>query len=493
MFDLRNKYTFYWLLIAFVLILLFSDILFSYFSQDDFFHFRAVMTKNFSDIPSFFISMQTEYAFYRPLSRETFNLIMYNIFGLNPLPFHLVNFALILTNISLLFLLVKRVIKNTAAPFLASFIYSVSSIHSIELYYLGSVQTLLATTLILLSVICYISFHSTKKFRFYFLTLLTFILALTSHETAIVLPGILFFTCIFLQREFRSILNKDQIFQLLPFLLIGVIYLAGTSLFSGMPSQKVYQPVFAPKSILNSLSWYTLWSFGLSEIFADFIGSKFSINPSLMKYYGQYTIFSLFSFITLLLALLFIIFKIKKKIFEYKPLLFFGISYLAALSPFMLFPQHKSSYYLSLSTAFFSAALACIISSGWKFNRTKVAAILFLLVFTALSYQTVKLNHLTYWAAKRAPAAKHLLSEIKKAHPSPAKGTIFYIKDDPDYPFIAKEWGTSSKQAFYILSGADAFKLIYGDSTINVYFEGIGISRDADLTKAIQYTAKFPY
>lgn len=490
MFNLLSKPAFYWSLIFLILLLFFSDILLSYFSQDDFFHLRAIMTKNFENIPSFFLSMQSEYAFYRPLSRETFNLIMYKVFGLSPLPFHIINFILILSNTFLVFIIIDRVVKNKAASYLASLVYALSSIHSIELFYLASVQTLLASFFMLLGITSYLAFQLKGNLSFYLLTVLTFILGLVSHETTVVLPGIIFFMTLL----FKNKKDRKLVLQLIPFLLIGIIYLIGTSLFSSMPSQKVYQPVFSLKSVLNSLSWYTLWSFGLSEIFADFIGPKFNISPTLIRFYGQYTYMSASFFVSLLLILTFLCFRLIRAKIDCRPLFFFGISFVIALSPFLFFPQHKSSYYLTFSTVWFSSLLAFILASGWKASKVaKFLVAIFLIIFAILSYQTIQLNHLTYWAAKRAPAAQYLLSDIKKIYPNPDKGAVFYIKDDPEYPFIAKEWGSSSKQTFYILSGSDALKLLYRDPTIKVYFEGVGEPPGVDLGQAILYTAKFPY
>lgn len=495
MFNLRSKFTFVWPVIIFLTLLFFSDILFRFFSQDDFFHLRAIMAKDFSSIPSFFMSMQEEYAFYRPLSRETYNLIMYKTFGLNPLPFHIINFGLILTNIFLVYKVVGTIVKKNTVPVLAALLYAISSIHSIELFYLASVQTLLATFFMLLGINFYLTFRVKGELIFFLLTLLAFILGLTSHETAIVLPGILFFAAFAFRKKRENILDRKIVFRFMLFLVVGIVYLLGTSLLSGMPTQKVYQPIFSIKSMLNSLSWYTLWSFGLSEIFADFIGPKFAINPNLMKFYGQYTFFSISAFSFLLSILVFLCFQLRRIQINFRPLILFGVSFIIALSPFLFFPQHKSSYYLTFSTVWFSSALAFILAMGWEISKvTKVLVVLFLVFFTTLSYQTIKLNHLTFWAAKRAPAAQYILSDIEKAYPSPNKGTIFYIKDDPEYPFIAKEWGSSSKQAFYILSGSDALKLLYRDPTISIYFEGMDtLPAGIDQTKIISYTARFPF
>ena len=107
--------------------------------------------------------------------------------------------------------------------------------------------------------------------------------------------------------------------------------------------------------------------------------------------------------------------------------------------------------------------------------------------------ETSDINKITYWAAKRSKSAEYLVTDLKNKFPNPPKGAVFYIKDDPDYPFISKEWGSSSKQAFYILSGSDAFKLIYKDSSIKVYYQANDPEFKESEVKFIPYIAKFPY
>src|SRR3990167_3396555 len=129
----------------------------AYFSQDDFFHLNAVFDKRLNDIPLFFLSRQEGYAFYRPLSRETYNLLMYKAFGLQPLPFHLVNLSLISIIGLLTFLLIKKILNNQTVSWFSLIIFSISSIHNTELYYLSSVQLLFATTLICASLLMYLN------------------------------------------------------------------------------------------------------------------------------------------------------------------------------------------------------------------------------------------------------------------------------------------------------------------------------------------------
>src|SRR2546430_2497533 len=94
----------------------------SYFSQDDFFHLNEISEKRYLDIPTFFIFRQTSFGFYRPLSRETFNLLMLKTFGLNPLPFHLVNLGLILSISFLVFLISKRIFNSQLISVLSTII-----------------------------------------------------------------------------------------------------------------------------------------------------------------------------------------------------------------------------------------------------------------------------------------------------------------------------------------------------------------------------------
>lgn len=476
-----------------LVVLFFWHTLFSYFSQDDFFHLRVVMDKEYEDIPSFFISLQKEYAFYRPLSRETLNLFMYRSFGLNPLPFHVVNLLLIMMNMVLVFLLAKKLTRNSTASYLAVLLYSINSIHSIEMYYLASVQTLIATLFILLSILFYLSASSSKK---YLLSLLFFVLGLFSHEISIVLIGIIFFLELTVKNT--KIWNKQLVKRLLPFVVIGIFYLANTSLFNRLPEQQVYQPVLSIKSMVNTLSWYTLWLMGVPEFVIDFIGPKLAIDPTLMKWYGSFLKVFLPVFLFSGMSFIFLVFRLRNKLLKDKLIWFILISYFISLSPFLFFPQHKSSYYLTLAACWFALLVALLLSRAWEKQLIpKILAVIIVAAFFIVSYQTTNLNKQTYWAAKRANAASFLMADIKQSYPSVGRGSIFYVKNDPNYPFIAKEWGGSSKQAFYILSGSDAFKLLFKDPTIEVYFEDIeSLPLTIDITednKVIKYTAKFPY
>lgn len=488
-------------ILAVVLSLIFLDPFNSYFSQDDFFHLRQVMDKTLTDIPSIFApSNELGYAFYRPISREFYNFIMYKIFGLSSLPFHIVNILLILINGFLLYKLVILLMKNTKAALIACILYLFNAIHSVELYYLSSVQTLLATTFTLFALIFFKQYLKYRKKIFNIYSLLFFALALSSHESAIVfVPLVVVFNYLAFQGKLQ-IFNlwkfaKNQLLILLPFLIIVLFRMIIYLFFTGLPEDDVYKPSINIKNMINILSWYIIWSFNFPEILVDFVGSKFALNPNFLRWYGEYIKIT-FSLLTLLILILFsLCIKYRKKLFKDSNFLFFIAAYIIAISPFLMFPNHKFVYYLSLPSIFFSAILGAVLACvPYKNIIKKVFLILFISAFIFTSWQTTKLNKMTYWAAKRAEAARFILSDVKRIYPHPNLGSQFYIKNDPEYPFIAKEWGTSSNQAFFILSGSDAFQLLYRDPTIKVYYENVDNLFEVNKSEPLlPYVAKFPY
>lgn len=471
-----------------------SDSLFSYFSQDDFFHLRSIMDKSFSNIPSFFMSERKEYAFYRPLSRETYNLVMYQLFGLNSLVFHLVNFALIILNGWLIFKFCKLLINKLMINLIALVLYFFSAVHNIELYYLASFQTLISTTFVLSGLVCYLNYlkRGIKKFRFF--SILFFVLGIASHESAAVFVILAILLELFGAGAKKIKLNSILI-NIAPFLIILVfrflLHLTG----SPIDGQISYQPVFNIKNITNTFAWYTLWSFGMPEMLTDFATLTLDFNPNLFKFYSYYTSSVFPLFLLIILSLILIGISLFKSTWRNKNIWFLAFGYIASLSPFLFFPGHKFVYYLTLPILFFSIFLGSLLGKYWHLGIThKFLILTFITAFMVISYQTINLNKITYWAAKRAASARYLINDLQRKHPEVAKETIFYIKDDPDYPFISKEWGTSSKQAFFILSGSDAFKLLYKDPSIKAYYESVtGPPKETNTDKLIIYEPTFPY
>ena len=108
-----------------------------------------------------------------------------------------------------------------------------------------------------------------------------------------------------------------------------------------------------------------------------------------------------------------------------------------------------------------------------------------------LSATSTILQRTTYWAAERGRFAEQLIKQVITAYPTLPKGSIIYFENDPNYPFVATDWGSSSKQASLILNNADALRLVYKDPTLEVYYEDLDkLPGDYSKDKIHNITAK---
>lgn len=487
-----------WLVLILSTFAIFNDSLNSFFSQDDFFHLRQIMNLPINELPQIFIPKYTlEQTFYRPISRELFNFIIFNLFGLNALVFHLINYFLILINGMLLFVFLKKLTKEKFIAALSLIIYLISAVHSIELYYLASVQTLMSTTFVILTLLTFLNFLETKKWHNWFLSFICAVFAVGAHESSIVLIGMMACLYVYYKRKLfikNWMLNlKKMIVVLFPFTFIVFARLWIHFNILGLPQQEVYKPVLSVSSITNSFVWFTLWHFGFPEMMTDFMTLTLHVNPNLFRWYADYIKVLIVCFVSMMIILGFIAVKFRRQILKAPILVLLILFYIISLSPFLFFPSHKFVYYLTLSTIWFSALIAFCLnllfkSRGIKFKFLGAA---FIILFAILSVNTIQLNKITHWSAKRASAAEFLLKDIKLKYPSVERNTTFIFLKDPNYPNISPEWGSSSKQAFYILSGSDGLQLMYHDSSIKALYEDINRLKANE--KSIIYPAKFPY
>ena len=139
--------------------ILYHPALKTFFSQDDFFHFRVSQTDGtlggFLSLFGFHSFEERKIAFYRPITRELpFNL-SYAFFGLNPAPLRILSFLLLFANTYMVYLLIAKLFKNKTIGFFTSLFFATTS-NTAALYYLaGGIQTIGATFFILLTLLLF--------------------------------------------------------------------------------------------------------------------------------------------------------------------------------------------------------------------------------------------------------------------------------------------------------------------------------------------------
>lgn len=469
---------------AFVLILYFP-VFGVYFSQDDFFHFKASQTNGtigaFVKLFGFSSFEERGYAFYRPIFREGLHNIYYLLFGLNHLPMRVLLLLFHLVNIVFVYLLTKKIFRKSMLSLFTAFFFGISSAHVGTLYYLaGGMEVAGATSFILLTLILFKSYLEKERLELKIFAIFTFLLALASHELASVTP-LLLVGILFVQFPIKKFISKAP--ELLPFLIIWFVYLYLDIFKIGfLQQEQQYQPVFTLGKLLNSFAWYSVWSLGLPEMLVDFVRPGLSLNPNLTKFWGSYfqIIFPAFflSIALFAVALIYLIIK-NRRIFWDKRLWFLAFWFPLAISPVVIFPLHKSTHYLSVALpAFWGVVGFLILNAYWHVKKTYPISQLFLggfiITLILLSVTSAWLGSKTYPAANRGRIAQKLLHDVLQKYPELPKGAAIYFMNDKAYPFIAKDWGGTSKQAAFVLNNSDALQLLYKDPMLKVFYEDLG-------------------
>ncbi len=241
---------------------------------------------------------------------------------------------------------------------------------------------------------------------------------------------------------------------------------------------------FNIKTTVQTIAWYVVWAIGLPETFIDYLLPGLGLNPSLMRYWGNYykIIFPTFflSVFFVLIAILIVFLKKRSQIFN-RVALFLFLWFIMGLLPVLLLPAHKSTHYLypSLPAFWGLVAFFCYNAHHIIMDNSKKWAYVYILLLTAslilLSSASAILGKNTYWAAKRGKLAGKLIREVKMKYPTLPKGSIVYFTNDPSYPYVSESWGSTSKQAMYALNNEDAMRLLYHDPEMRVFYEDVGV------------------
>lgn len=197
---------------------------------------------------------------YRPITSLSY-WICYQVHGLNPIPYHLVNIFLFIFTAFLIFILLRKLNANNSVAYIAGLIFLIIPSHPEAVSWISGRGDVLTTFFYLLSLVCYIHYRDINKFKYYFCSLACFVLAILSKEMAMSLPAVLILYELLWQWRKE---NKKQQLKLLygrifPFIILLVGYFIAryltTSIFFGLYSKA--HVAFNPLNYLSNL-WTAL-------------------------------------------------------------------------------------------------------------------------------------------------------------------------------------------------------------------------------------------
>ena len=175
---------------------------------------RAFSIKNLNRIFSTFYA-----GAYVPLTIISYALD-YQIAGLNPKFFHIVNLILHLINILLVFWVIYLLCNKFWVSFLTALIFAIHPLHIEPVAWATGRKDLLYALFFMGAVISYIYYKKNAKNIFYYLTLFLFILALFSKPVAITLPFVLMAIEYFVFNQ----LNKNTFKKFIPLFVLSLIF-----------------------------------------------------------------------------------------------------------------------------------------------------------------------------------------------------------------------------------------------------------------------------
>lgn len=423
----------------------------NFFSADDWFHLRITQIDSLQQFLNFFSFSQTPQSasFFRPLSTQVFFFAFQNLFGLNSAAFYL--FGLIL--FAYILYLIKKFSKSflpSKVDFLPSIIYGLSVSNYTRVYFVSAFQELFLVAFSLLTLI----YLRTKPK----LSLIFFVLALLSKETAIILPALIILLNV---KDKKSLVST--IYDLRFTIMISVVYLYFRFFYFGIVAGDSYLWDFSPVKATNTLMWYVLWSVGAPELLVDYIGSGLRPIPRFFVDYPNWWAIIVLPLLTIITSCFFSLLKNFKKTNSY--FWIFILFFIISISPVLFLPSHKFALELGLPLVGFAISLALLLQ---KSNH------IFYFVFLSLfCFYNLSMNYLTYtrhYSVSRGQISRNVYRYFDENYPTPPENQYFeFVNDAQDY---GKIWG-QSKQISQSLSNSDFFKVLYRNPSYIVYYQDI--------------------
>ena len=157
---------------------------------------------------------------YHPLTTLTY-LIEYKCYGLNPLPYHLLNVLLHLLNTWLVFKLTEKLSGKKMNAIFVSLLFAIHPMHVESIAWISERKDVLYTSFYLLTLLLYLRYlEFNRNAKFYIGALLLFVFSLLSKSAAVSLPVLLIAIDIYKGRK----INTRSLLEKIPFLLLSLLF-----------------------------------------------------------------------------------------------------------------------------------------------------------------------------------------------------------------------------------------------------------------------------
>ena len=321
-----------------------------------------------------------EYNFYRPLQIFSYR-IDYCLWRLEAQGYHLTNILLHILTALAIYWLVNILYDNRLLSLFTGAFFVVHPVHTEAVAYISGRADSLALLFMLLSLIFYIKHLRFKKTSVYILSVLSYILALSSRESSLIVPLLLLL-------YHYTFGKRVAVKRFLPILMVTLLYVVFrvTALSSVLPDLSPYPPL-----IQRIPTFFVAMT--------DYVGLLLLPLNLHMEYGSRLFNFGDLKVITgilIMAALLIYVFKKRRA----KGLVFFSISwFLVTLLPVShVYPlnAYMAEHWLYLPSIGFFLVLAKGFAYIYRAKNFRMFAIVFIITLLAFySYLTIRQND--YW------------------------------------------------------------------------------------------------
>lgn len=333
------------------------------------------------------------YLYYRPFQSLT-NMFDYSLWGLNPFGFHLSNVILNIIAAILIYYFVNLLFVNKELSFFTSLLFIVHPVNTSVVNYITSRADILLAIFTISSLILFIKANNYKR---YLLSLICFILALLSKETAIIFPIFLIFTkemYIKIKKENTTVAMVNARSWYPVFIIIPIAYILLRSKLLGIRTD-----IISPHYKVDFLaSVFTLFRAIADYLKLIFLQTDFHMLRTIdIVQVTKETLIFYTAIIVFVMAGAFILYKLNKIIFFSFGMFFIWVmpvGSIALRNPEYYF-QHKAiieEHWLYIPAIGIFIIISWLIVKLGKYSGKLFYRVLFLVLIVYLSAVTFKEN-----------------------------------------------------------------------------------------------------
>ncbi|HEX6846947.1 MAG TPA: tetratricopeptide repeat protein [Chitinophagaceae bacterium] len=156
---------------------------------------------------------------YHPITMLIFS-IEFQLFGLDPTGYHIVNLLLHLVNILLVFYFILLLSDKLWVALVAALLFGIHPLHVESVVWISELKDLLYTSFFLGALIVYLKYLNDGERKYYFIALLLFVFSLLSKAMAASLPVVLLLIDYFQKRKMTTKVMLEKI----PFFALSITF-----------------------------------------------------------------------------------------------------------------------------------------------------------------------------------------------------------------------------------------------------------------------------